>query len=138
MKKKIFVSILIINFNNAKFLKRSIRSCLNQNYKNLEILIYDDKSTDKSALLLKKYSKNKKVHYFINKSKKTNFPSMDASKGYYKLIDKSKGEIIFLLDSDDFFLKNKVKKIIKIFSSDKKTNYIQDLPLIILSKKKKI
>ena len=138
MEKKIFVSVLIINYNNAKFLKRSIKSCLNQNYENLEILIYDDKSTDKSEFLLKKYKKNKKINYFINKSKKTNIPSIDASKGYYKLINKCRGEIIFLLDSDDYFIKDKIQKIIKIFNSNKKINYIQDLPLIFLDNKKKI
>ena len=46
------ISILIINFNNAKFLTRAINSCLNQSYKNFEILIFDDKSTDKSQLIL--------------------------------------------------------------------------------------
>ena len=41
-KQNTLVSILIINFNNSKLLKRSIRSCINQTYKNIEILIVDD------------------------------------------------------------------------------------------------
>ena len=49
MKKNIkLVSILIINYNNAKYLERAIKSCLNQTYKNIEILIFDDKSKDNS------------------------------------------------------------------------------------------
>ena len=36
-KKKILVSILIVNYNNAKYLKRAIKSCINQTYKNIEI-----------------------------------------------------------------------------------------------------
>ena len=68
---KCFVSILILNFNNARFLNRSIKSCLNQSYKNFEILVYDDKSTDESISILKKI-KNKKIKIFFNKSKKKN------------------------------------------------------------------
>ena len=59
MIKKSLVSILIINYNNEKYLDRAIKSCINQTYKNLEILIYDDKSTDGSKFLLNKYSKHK-------------------------------------------------------------------------------
>ena len=52
MSKNHLVSILIVNYNNAKYLKRAINSCLNQTYKNIEILIYDDKSIDGSKLWL--------------------------------------------------------------------------------------
>jgi len=138
MIKKSLVSILIANYNNEKYLDRAVKSCINQTYKNLEILIYDDKSTDGSKLLLNKYSKNKKIKCFINKSKKKNIPAIDAKNSYYKLISKSKGEIIFLLDSDDYFLKDKVFKIIEKFNHNKKINLIQDLPLIIANNKKKI
>ena len=138
MKKKNLISILIINYNNAKFLKRSIESCINQSYKNIEILVFDDKSTDGSQSLLKKYNKNKKIKYFINKSNKFNIPAFDAKNAYYNLISRSKGEIIFLLDSDDYFTKNKVLKITKKFKLSKKINFIQDMPLIKLNNKKKI
>ena len=138
MIKKNLVSILIINYNNAKYLDRSIKSCLNQTYKNLEILVYDDKSNDDSKLILNKYSENKKIRFFINKSKKKNIPAIDAKNGYYKLFYKSKGELILLLDSDDYFLKDKVYKIVKKFSLNKKIELIQDLPLIVANNKKKI
>ena len=76
---KCFVSILILNFNNARFLNRSIKSCLNQSYKNFEILVYDDKSTDKSISILKRI-KNKKIKIFFNKSKKKKIAALDAKK----------------------------------------------------------
>ena len=68
---KYFVSVLVLNFNNGRFLNRSIKSCLNQSYKKIEVLVYDDKSTDESKAILKKY-KNKKVRVFYNSSNKTN------------------------------------------------------------------
>ena len=62
------ISILIANYNNKKFIKRSINSCLSQKYKNFEILIFDDNSTDGSQSILRKFIKNKKKNYF-NKEK---------------------------------------------------------------------
>ena len=66
MKKK-QISILITNYNKQKFLKKSLRSCINQTYKNKEILLYDDCSTDKSVDIIKKFTKIKLI---INKKKK--------------------------------------------------------------------
>ena len=131
------VSVLILNFNNAKYLNRSIKSCVNQSYKKIEVLVYDDKSTDSSVAILKKY-KNKKVKVFYNNSNKTNFAAIDAKNGYYNLIKFSKGKIIFLLDSDDYFKKNKVKELIKIYKKNNQINFIQDLPTIYSKGKKKI
>ena len=65
-KQNTLVSILIINYNNAKLIKRSVNSCLKQSYKNFEILIYDDRSTDKSKKILKKFARNKKIKIFFN------------------------------------------------------------------------
>tara|TARA_B100001121_G_scaffold268204_1_gene251970 strand:- start:1680 stop:2501 length:822 start_codon:yes stop_codon:yes gene_type:complete len=133
--KEIFVSVLILNYNNGKFLDRCIKSCLNQTYKNFEILVYDDKSSDNSLLILKKYKK-RKIKITINKSKKTGIAAFDAKNGYYRLIKKSKGTIMFLLDSDDYFKKNKISQIVRIYKKNDKFDFIQDLPLIIHTKQR--
>ena len=52
--KKNFVSILITNFNKSKYLQNTINSCLIQDFKDKEVLVFDDCSTDNS---LKIYSK---------------------------------------------------------------------------------
>ncbi len=123
----VFVSVLILNFNNGKFLNRSIKSCLNQSYKNFEILVYDDNSTDESISILRKF-KNKKIKIFLNKSLKRKIAALDAKNGYYNLIKLSKGKIIFLLDSDDYFKKNKIKEVLKIYKKDNQIDFVQDLP----------
>jgi glycosyltransferase involved in cell wall biosynthesis len=51
--KKNFVSILITNYNKGKYLKKTINSCLIQDYKDKEILVFDDCSTDNSLKILK-------------------------------------------------------------------------------------
>ena len=73
MKKKItheknnkLISILITNYNKEKFITKTINSCLVQNYKNLEILVFDDCSTDNSLLKIKKF---KNIKIFKNKKK---------------------------------------------------------------------
>ena len=69
-KQKTLVSILIINYNNAKVISRSILSCLNQSYKKTEILVFDDQSSDNSRIILNKYLSKKKVSIFLIKKKK--------------------------------------------------------------------
>ena len=60
-KNKYLISVIIVNYNNAKYLKRSLDSVINQQYKNKEIIIVDDMSTDKSIKVLKEYENKVKI-----------------------------------------------------------------------------
>ena len=131
--KKNFVSILITNYNKSRYLKKTISSCLNQNFDNKEILVFDDCSTDDSLKILNKF---KKIKVIRNKKKKFKSGPLNQIYGLNELFKISKGNIIFLLDSDDMFRKNKLFEISKIFKKNKKINFIQDTPLINLFKKK--
>ena len=66
-KNKYLISVIIVNYNNAKYLKRALDSVINQQYKNKEIIIVDDMSTDKSIKVLKEYEN--KVKIIQNKKK---------------------------------------------------------------------
>ena len=110
MKDKI--SILISNYNNAKYLKRCINSCLAQSYKNKEIIIIDDFSTDNSLEVLKNYQKSKNVKLIYNKVRFSKFPAFNQLHALIKAFKVSSGKIICLLDSDDFFEKNKLLNIL--------------------------
>ena len=128
VQKNILATILINNFNNQKFLKKCINSCLTQSYKNLEIIIYDDKSDDGSYKILKKI-KDTRVKKIFNNKKKYKSSSLNQFEAIRKSFLKSRGESVFLLDGDDFFLKNKVKTILDEFKKDKNLNFIQDNPI---------
>lgn len=125
--KKIFASILITNFNKSFFLKKTIKSCLVQNFSKKEILVFDDCSTDKSIQILNKY---KKVKVFKNKKKKFISSPLNQIFGNLELFKKSKGEIIFLLDGDDQFKKNKISLICEMFKKNRNINFIQDRPYL--------
>lgn len=127
VQKDILVTILINNFNNQKFLKKCINSCLAQSYKNIEIIIYDDKSNDHSKKILKKI-RNKKIKKIFNSKKKFSSSALNQLQAIQKSFLKSKGEIIFLLDGDDHFLKDKVKIIVNEFKKNNDINFIQDNP----------
>jgi glycosyltransferase involved in cell wall biosynthesis len=131
--KKNFVSILITNYNKSHYLKKTISSCLSQNFDNKEILVFDDCSTDDSLKILNKF---KKIKVIRNKKKKFKSGPLNQIYGLNELFKISKGNIIFLLDSDDMFRKNKLFEISKIFKKNKKINFIQDTPLISLFKKR--
>ena len=115
--KKNFVSILITNFNKGKYLEKTINSCLIQEYKNKEILVFDDCSTDNSLKILKKF---KNITVVKNKIKKFKSSPLNQIHGVCQLFKISKGNLIFLLDSDDQFKKNKIIEINKIFNEMKK------------------
>ncbi len=125
--KKNLISILITNYNKEKFLKKSIVSCLQQNYRKKEIIVLDDLSTDSSKEILKKI-KSKDLKVIYNKKRKYKSGPLNQLDGIKRLFKISKGNIIFLLDSDDFFLKSKIKFIQNKFKEDKKLNFIQDRP----------
>lgn len=130
MKKKVSV---IVNFHNGeKYLENCIKSILNQDYKNLEIILWDNNSTDKSKAIVKKFS-DTRVKYFYNNKKDSLYKARNKS------ILKSTGEFIAFLDSDDWWEKEYLSSRAQYFSDDKvdffycNTNFYFDE-----SKKKKI
>ena len=123
--KDIKVSVLIANYNNEKYLNECIDSIKKQTYQNVEIIIHDDSSSDNSIKRINKY-KNITI---IKNRKRGKYGSYNQMNAYYRAFKKSKGEIIFLLDSDDLFKKNKIKTVINTFLKNKKISSLFDLPI---------
>jgi glycosyltransferase involved in cell wall biosynthesis len=128
-------TVLIANYNNAKYIDRCVNSVITQSYKKLEIIFIDDSSTDDSLKVIKKYSKKIKV---IKKNNKLGVGCFDQIETYHEGFKKSKGKIIFLLDSDDFFKREKVTILMNEFNKNKKNNILYDLPIKKFSKKKNL
>ena len=90
--RKIKISIIIVNYNNARYLKKSLETALNQTYENKEIIVIDDMSNDNSIEILKKYKK--KIKFYVSK-KKTKFGSYNQINCYHQGFKKSNGKYIF-------------------------------------------
>ena len=125
--KNIKASIIIANYNSEMFIKECIDSLVNQSYKNLEIIFFDDSSTDKSLDEIKKFSNVKVIE---NNNKKKIFGSFNQMNAYINAFKKSTGEVIFFLDSDDYFHSDKIKKVIDKFNEDKYLKVLFDLPFL--------
>lgn len=133
-KNKILSTVIIVNYNNEKYINKCVNSVLKQTNANNEIIFVDDKSTDNSLNIVKKY-KNK-ITILKNLSRnKSKYGSYNQINSYYRGFLKSKGKYIFLLDSDDYFKKNKLKKVLNYFEENLDSNVVFDLP--ILKNKKK-
>ena len=122
-------SIVIANYNNSKYIENCINSLNSQTYNNIEIIFFDDNSKDNSVEIIKKFN-NVKI---IENKNQTNFGSFNQMNAFKKAIKSSTGDIIFLLDSDDWFKNEKIEKIVNIFLNDKNKEIIFDFPIIVKS-----
>jgi len=114
---KPIVSILITNFNKEKYIKKCLQSCINQSFKNFEICVADNNSSDKSLKIINKFKK--KIRIFKIKRKFNTGPQNQLF-CIKEMIKKSRGKVVCLLDSDDFFYKNKLKIIVDTLKRKKK------------------
>ena len=139
MISKPLVSVLINNYNKEKYCNRSVRSVLNQTYKNIEIIFFDDGSTDDSVNKIKKTFKKKlKKIDIIKNNLRGKIYSYNQINGILISVKKCKGEIVCILDSDDFFKKDKIKNIVNFFKKNNGKNFVLDLPIYFYNKKRQI
>lgn len=100
------VSVVIPTYNREKTIKRSVDSVLNQTYDNIEVIVVDDCSTDKTYEVIKQYN-DKRVRYY--KLEKNSGACVARNFG----IKQAKGKYIAFQDSDDEWYKNKIEFQIK-------------------------
>lgn len=105
------VSIIIPVFNGEKTIVRAITSCLEQSYKNFEILIIDNCSNDNTSKLVQEFS-DKQVNYIYTKDKGR---ALARNIG----LNKAKGSYIQFLDADDSLEKDKLKVSVNYLEKDR-------------------
>ena len=123
-------SVLISNFNKSKYLEKCLNSVKDQTYDKIEIIFSDNGSTDNSMSILSSFTDIK----ILKTERSTEYPALNQIEVLVNAFEMSKGDYIFLLDSDDFFEKDKIEKVIK-YKSLNNSEVIFDIPRLYKDEK---
>lgn len=122
------VTVYMPTYNRVELLQRAVKSVLNQDYKNIELIIVDDNSTDDTHEYLTKMAEaDSRFKFFINEK------NSGACVSRNKAIFSAKGEFITGLDDDDYFLPNHVSSLVT-FWKDLDSKYMAVYPNTYLKK----
>jgi len=113
------VSIVLPVYNGSKYLKYSIESILNQTYKNWELIIVDDCSTDDTPRICKNYAEDDKRIKVIKNARNIKLPSA-LNKGF----EFAKGEYFTWTSDDNMYKENAVEKMAEFLDNSKDTDLV--------------
>ena len=107
------ISVITPNYNYANYIGQTIESVINQDYENVEHIIVDDGSTDKSVEIIQEYVNKypEKIRLITQENKGQ---SMAINVGFKN----STGDILAWINSDDWYCKNVFKKVVEIFNQN--------------------
>lgn len=112
-QKQPLVSVIIPNYNHARYLEQRLDSVLNQTYQNFEVFILDDHSTDNSLEVIARYKDNSHIKQIV--VNETN--SGSTFKQWDKGIHLATGDIIWIAESDDYCELNMLEELVKAYTS---------------------
>jgi glycosyltransferase involved in cell wall biosynthesis len=101
-------SIIMANHNKADYIREALKSVIGQTFKNWELVLIDDFSTDNSIEVIKSFLPDKRVRFLKNKS------NLGYIKTLKRAIKESKAEIFGVLDSDDQLQSHALEEIINL------------------------
>jgi teichuronic acid biosynthesis glycosyltransferase TuaG len=108
------VSIITPSYNSEKFISETIKSVQNQTYKNWEMIIVDDSSTDNTVSIIRDFLSDTRINlYQLSKNSGTGIARNEA-------LSFANGRFIAFLDSDDLWKPRKLEKQINYLISEKK------------------
>lgn len=109
-KKHPIISIITPSYNQSEYLEKTICSVISQGYPELEFIIMDGGSDDGSVEIIKKYLDN--IDYWVSE------PDKGQADAIYRGFERSSGEIIGWLNSDDFLMPEALKKVALFFEEN--------------------
>jgi teichuronic acid biosynthesis glycosyltransferase TuaG len=105
------VSVIIPMYNSSKYIKECVQSVLNQTYKNIELIIVDDMSSDNSVEIVEQFKDDRIKLIKLSKN-------VGAALARNKGIDNATGEYICFLDSDDYWVLDKLERQVKFIEEN--------------------
>ena len=123
------VSVVVPNFNHATFLPQRLETVYNQTYKNFEVILLDDASTDNSRDILKDFQTRHADNTRLIFNEKN---SGGVFNQWRKGIEAARGDLIWIAESDDFSAENFLSELVTAFADDTvqlafcRTDFIQD------------
>lgn len=109
------VSIVITSYNSEKYIKDAINSCLNQNYKDVEVIVIDGFSKDGTVGILKRFGS---IIKYISE------PDSGETEAMQKGLKVARGEIIGFLNSDDLLTPNSLSEVVSNFNSEPEVEFV--------------
>ena len=123
------VSVVVPNFNHEKFLRQRLESIYSQTYKNFEVILLDDASTDDSLKVLREFQELHKDNTRLIANEK-NCGSVFGQ--WQRGINAARGDLIWVAESDDYSAENFLAELVKVFVDETiklafvRTDFIQD------------
>ena len=109
------ISVIIPNYNYARYLDQRIQSVLNQTYQDFEVIILDDCSTDNSLEVINKYRDNPHISQVVVNDVNSGSTFKQWNKGFHL----AKGELIWIAESDDFCTIDMLERLVSAFIKKK-------------------
>lgn len=107
------VSVIVPNYNHARFLRQRIDSILEQTYQDFELILLDDASTDDSRTILQEYASDSRVRVNFNERN-----SGRTFKQWNKGVRLARGEYVWIAESDDYASASFLGSMIALLESD--------------------
>ena len=106
MNNSPLVSVAMATYNGERYLREQLDSVFNQTYKNIEVIITDDSSSDGTSEILEEYNRKYDLNYTINQKQ------LGFVRNFEKALSLCRGEYIALADQDDIWLPEKIEHLI--------------------------
>jgi glycosyltransferase involved in cell wall biosynthesis len=116
------VSVVITTYNRNEFLEQAIGSVINQSYRNFEILVIDDGSTNNYAESI--CNKFNNCNYFYKEN-----GGVSSARNYG--IKKSKGAYIAFLDDDDYWRSDKLEKQVVVLENNNEVDCVHSSAIVV-------
>jgi hypothetical protein len=112
------VSVIVPNYNHARFLRKRIESALRQTYQDFELILLDDCSSDDSRTILSQYADDPRVRIEFNEVN-----SGSTFKQWNKGVRLARGKYIWMAESDDCADERLLGRLVKVLDEDPEINF---------------